>query len=201
MLHTLNVASRTKTTANGILIPARTKIFSSSHHGGCGEGTACHPIRMSVCCSHFFRIHRLSAPVGAHVLCGFCRALYARLSSKACDIIATGSRASVEHDLIAGESIQNLVNDLSIVQCSLQSGNMFSTTWMRSSSVIRSPRSLSRNRVRCSNKCHSGITSALKDLFRVRNRRSAASLDTRRLCSPTHTVGLPRTSFDDALRG
>jgi hypothetical protein len=99
-----------------MLIPARTKILSSSRHGGCGEGTARLPTRMSVCFSHFVRIHRLSASVGAHVLCGFCRALYARLSSEACDIIATGSRASVEHDLIAGESIQNVVNDFSIVQ-------------------------------------------------------------------------------------
>src|SRR5712671_640040 len=31
-------------------------------------------------------------------------------------MIAAGSRASVEHDLLAGESIQNLVNDSSIAQ-------------------------------------------------------------------------------------
>jgi hypothetical protein len=37
-------------------------------------------------------------------------------------VIATGSRASVEHNLLAGESIQNLVNDFSIAQ-------MFSPVW------------------------------------------------------------------------
>ena len=39
-----------------------------------------------------------------------------RSSDRGVRRIATGSGASVEHDLIAGESIQNVVDDLSIIQ-------------------------------------------------------------------------------------
>ena len=158
-------------------------------------------MRMSVCRCQFLRSHRLSASIGVPVLCGLGRTFYAPLSTAACDIITTGPRASVEHDLIACESIQNLVNDFSIIQMIPPVGeHVFHNLHAIEFSHQITPKSFYA--ARCSNKYHSHITSVLRGLFPCpESPQRSGPHDTRWCAARQAPVELLRTSFDDALRG